>query len=100
MVGSARVVPPTARSVEPARRAAAGRPPRARFGLHALQRVIGNRAVGRLLGEPAARDRPRSLPAALRAGMETALGADFTGVRVFEGEQSRRLGARAYTDGR
>src|SRR3954447_15985861 len=99
MSRSTKVLFPTARSRVPAaaptRRAGAG-------GLHALQRSIGNHAVGRLLGELSAGappDRLRSLPPALRARMEAAFGADFTGVRVFEGEQSLRFGARAYTDG-
>ncbi|MFE4538000.1 DUF4157 domain-containing protein [Streptomyces scopuliridis] len=90
----------------------------------ALQRVVGNAAVTRLLAragqvsaEPAAETAPvqrsalpevlrsagRRLDAQTRTDMEARLGADFSSVRVHDGPLARRsateIGARAYTSG-
>ncbi|HWO24057.1 MAG TPA: DUF4157 domain-containing protein [Kofleriaceae bacterium] len=54
---------------------------------------------------PAARERPAggsgggAMPEAVQAKMESAFGADFSSVRVHEGEQAGQLGALAYTQG-
>jgi hypothetical protein len=41
----------------------------------------------------------RPLPEAVRGKMESALGADFSGVRVYVGPQAERIGAIAFTIG-
>lgn len=41
----------------------------------------------------------KPLPAAVLAKMETAFGADFSGVRIHEGPQAARIGALAFTTG-
>ncbi len=73
-----------------------------------LQRTAGNRAVGRLLDRRAASsqmdgagaDGHSTLPASLRNGMESALDADLSNVRIHTGSPSATLvGALAYTRG-
>ena len=41
----------------------------------------------------------RPLPEPVRQKMETALGADFSDVRVHEGPEAQAIGAQAYTQG-
>jgi hypothetical protein len=41
----------------------------------------------------------QAMPAAVRARMESAFGADFSQVRIHEGPRAEALGARAYTQG-
>jgi hypothetical protein len=86
--------------------------------LMAMQRTLGNRAVGAMLGRAPVqpnRDRDvfridrkehglgkgsgRPLPEAVRGEMEAALGADFSAVRVHVGLQAERIGAIAFTIG-
>ncbi|HLL45220.1 MAG TPA: DUF4157 domain-containing protein, partial [Longimicrobiaceae bacterium] len=91
-------------------------------GLMRMQRAMGNAAVQRMLvqraagtveggvppevesGIHAARGGGGSLDAGTRGAMESALGADFSGVRVHTDARadslSRALGARAFTTGR
>lgn len=102
-------------------RATASRPFRARQSLLQLQRQYGNRYVQRVLaisrqgkGHAAvapeleaaiqrARDSGQSLGSGVRAQMESAFGADFSGVRVHTDAKadtlSRALNARAFTVG-
>lgn len=103
------------------KRATDGQPARARGSLLRLQRDYGNRFVRRVValslkgqgeGDVApeveqaiqtARGGGQALDSTVRAQMEPAMGADFSGVRVHTGGQAdtlnRNLSARAFTTG-
>lgn len=78
--------------------------------LLALQRLAGNQAVGHHLSvqresvQQAVASPARPIEPALRAEMESRLGADFSGVRLHDGPVAQRsataLSAAAYTSGR
>lgn len=102
-------------------RATASRPSQARQSLLQLQRQYGNRYVQRVVdlvrkGEgdaevspvveqaiQRARGRGQALDSGVRTQMESAFGADFSGVRVHTGSEAdtlnRALNARAFTTG-
>jgi ribosomal protein S18 acetylase RimI-like enzyme len=82
-------------------RMAPGRPPLAHQGAgHVAQRHGGD---GSFAIDPVqiglARGGGKPLPPALLAKMESALGADFSAVRVHVGPQAARIGAIAFTTG-
>ena len=71
-----------------------------------LQRAIGNRAVGRLLGQPphrpAVQQKPNGtgLPDGLKAGLENLSGLSMDSVRVhYNSAKPKQLRALAYTQG-
>lgn len=95
----------TRRAAGPSRPAAARRPestarPSRAAAVRSLQRALGNRGIGALLG-PAAVGRPLTREA--RKAAEERFGGDFDTVRVYEGAEAsaaaERLGARAFTLG-
>jgi hypothetical protein len=86
-----------------------------------LQRLAGNRAVSRLMREPAAdgsfeagpqlerqlneeKGQGNPLPEDVRANMEPRFGADFSGVRIHNGAEAARLNrsldSKAFTHGK
>lgn len=116
---------PAAREPAAARAAHEGAAPRAAgpaAGVMRMQRALGNAVVQRMLVQRAAEAPAGEVPAEVEAGihaarggggsldegtrgaMESALGADFSGVRVHTDARadslSRALGARAFTTGR
>src|SRR3954468_5471583 len=69
-----------------------------------LQRVYGNRWVQRRLASLSSSDMGRPLDAGVRARMESALGREFTDVRVHTGPEAdvltESLDAEAFTSGK
>ena len=76
-------------------------PPHRAQNVWALQRMIGNRAMGRLLRQSAELAGPRTgLPEPLRGGIESLSGLSMDAVRVeYDSEQPARLGASAFASG-
>jgi hypothetical protein len=78
-------------------------PPLRTHPLLQLQRSVGNQAIRRTFQGNTFSGGGRSLPHPVRAGFESRLGHDLSGVRVHTdanaAESARALGARAYTTG-
>jgi hypothetical protein len=98
-------------------RAAPARTAERTHPVHELHRLVGNRAVGRMLAEQAPEQAPAAVERAVdsargggeplarevRSPMEASFGADFGHVRVHRDEAAaglaRQLGARAFATG-
>ncbi len=95
----------TTERASPTRRASTGAVPRrsgnqsARGFVSALQRSIGNRAVGQMVEEYAARNRT-GLPDQVKTGIEQMSGMSLDDVRVhYNSSQPAQVQAHAYTQG-